>query len=355
MDLILWFSMVFGPFLIHQSLAFGFGSSVNGHVMFCPKQIERFDGLMQHYTAIKPEDNMKDRLMQDTISFGDKNLVVKCIQDNDEATVYIYAPEGYLVDRVKMRFSKNVCNNVKDRISLRQNPLEFKDKEELLFTLVYTFGEGWDAVCISRFYMLTTFENYYAKLERHRPERQDCGDKIVTGDANINCAKEEMLPTGEYEIMDLVTDADPVGEPSLKTLKANSNLKLKCQKYFKKEKTTDGSIQSTPIAIGYITYEGLILEKLFLDSCPDEVEGMYINRLPEPIPNKHLLDTFLIRDNEFILVFKTKKGSCFKIFIGYRLSPCKDTASILRFDHHKVSCPQDWTSDAALDVNRSWF
>ncbi|XP_054263340.1 uncharacterized protein LOC128986821 [Macrosteles quadrilineatus] len=323
-------------------------------VMFCPKQIERFDGLMQHYTAIKPEDNVKDRLMQHKISFGDKNLVVKCVQDDKEATVYIYAPEGYLVDRVKMELRKIACNNVKDRISLRRNPLKFKDKEELSFTLLYKFGEGEDVMCIPRFYTLTTFEDYYAKLKRDRPQQIYCEDEMMKGDAE-DYIKERMLPWGDYEIMDLVTDANPVGEPSLKTLKADSNLKLKCQKYIKKEKTTDGSIQSTPIAVGYITYEGLILEKLFLDSCPDEVEGMYINRLPKPIPNKHLFDISFIKDNEFILVFKTKKGSCFKIFIGYRLSFNKDTATIHRFDHQKVSCPQDWTSDAALNVKGSWF
>ncbi|XP_054265150.1 uncharacterized protein LOC128988010 [Macrosteles quadrilineatus] len=351
MEVTLWVFVVFVSSLILQSSAFRnlFGTSVKGHVLFCPKKYELFYGLLQHNT-IKPEDSMNDLLARRKTSFQ-FSLNVKCVKQNDEATVFVYAPEGYLVDRLKFE-SKEDCDKLKDLADIVGQPEWVRDEygyEEIEYTIMYTLV-GEVPRCLARIYKLITFQ-YYIKLQIGKPQLMDCKEKTVIGDAEINYEKEELFPWGNYEIMDFIKDAEFVGEPSSITLKADSNIKLKCQQYTKKERKEDGSIQSTLLAIGYITYENLILERLFLDSCPvDHVEGVYINRLPKTLDPSY--------EKEFTLVFKTTKGPCFKISISYRFQlkfrPLKKTANIYRYNHREVNCPNVWNSDAAFNVKPPW-
>ncbi|XP_054275247.1 uncharacterized protein LOC128994607 isoform X2 [Macrosteles quadrilineatus] len=363
----LWFFVVLGSSLILQSLASGQVSNTNevqGHVQFFPPQNIDFQRVLQHYT-IKPEYNMKDDLMRQQKSFTDKTLfVVTCVKDISIATVFVYAPEGYLIERVK-NVNKDDCDNdkYKDHIAIIDEPKREKNfplngYEQLEFTIIYTFGEK-TLRCVSRLYKYVTKPikfQYYDILQRSEPQLIDCRKKTETKEAivsrvqrmlrlgdseqasqkhkvsiSIQHEKNRMLPKGDYEIMDLIKDADSVDAPSIITLKADSNIKLKCRQYTKK---------GTSLAVGYITYENLILARLFLDSCPvGKVEGIYINRRPHPIVN------------EFTLVYKTTDGHCFKITIKYQCpEPCEDIVSMNRSDNRQVNCPEDWNSDAAFEV-----
>ncbi|XP_054260125.1 uncharacterized protein LOC128984782 [Macrosteles quadrilineatus] len=296
---------------------------------------------------MKPEDNMNDDLMRRQMSFRNNNLFFKCVKDDNKATVFVYAPEGYLIDRLKIE-SKDDCDKFKDRINIFGQLVRVREEngyEQLEYTIMYPLV-GEEHRCLTRLYKLITFQ-YYTKLRRGDPQLMDCKEKTVIGTADIKYEKEEMLPWGEFEIMDLIKDADFVDKPSIITLNADSNIKLKCQQYTKKEKGRNASIQPTSIAIGYITYKNLILEKLILDSCLDKVEGVYINRLQETSDK--------MNEEEFELVFKTTKGSCFKISISYHFRrPRKDTVFIFRYNHQKVNCPDVWNSDAAFNVKPTW-
>ncbi|XP_054264844.1 uncharacterized protein LOC128987832 [Macrosteles quadrilineatus] len=347
MEVTLWFLVVFGSSLILQSSAFGkrSGSSVKGHVLFCPQKYELFNGLLQHYT-MKPEDSMNDVLARRKMSF-EGNLDVECVKQNDEAKVFVYAPEGYLVDRLMFE-SKEDCKTLKDNTLIvgKLIPAKANNYDMLDFPVTYTLL-GKVRRCVIRPYTLIKLQ-YYTKLYRREPLLIDCEKRTEIGTAKINYKKGEMLPTGNYEIMEFIKDADFVGEPSYITLKAESNIKLKCQQYSKEERKKDGWTHLTPFAVGYITYENLILERLFLDSCPvGEVEGMYINRLPQsPFYEK-----------EFTLVFKTTKGPCFKISISYMFQELFQdneqltyAVNIYRDNHREVNCPDDWNSDAAFNV-----
>lgn len=159
-----------------------------------------------------------------------------------------------------------------------------------------------------------------------------------------------LLSSGTYEILDFNKNMDSVGEPKEFTIQAQENIsdfKLKCQEYEKKNSNGDSKLET-----GLITYQkNIVLEKLYLDSCKNGVEGIYIN-----LVKLTLMSTI----KEFELVFKTKDGKCFKRFISYQtIHETDDKVSIHRKLPEEVNCPKDgdWTSDKALNVRKvnNWF
>lgn len=135
---------------------------------------------------------MKHRSTHHTIPLvSDKNLRVKCEEyDNEakekndnEAKVFIYGPEGYLVDVWRLHYSKDICQQVNKNIYLdeQEQPSQTqKDSEhdELTFSMMYKFS--WENQrCLKRRYTVNTFP-HIAKLDRGISTMTDClGNPVV--------------------------------------------------------------------------------------------------------------------------------------------------------------------------------
>ncbi|XP_054283045.1 uncharacterized protein LOC129000142 [Macrosteles quadrilineatus] len=352
-------AMVFGSLLILLSLASTIADDVKGHVLFSPEQNELFDWLYQSsHTTTEPGNNMKHSSTHHTIPLAsDKNLRVKCEEydneakeeDDNEAKVFIYGPEGYLVDVWRLHYSKDICKQVNKNIYLdeHEQPRQTqKDSEydELTFTMMYKFS--WENQrCLKRHYTVNTLP-HIAKLDRGISTMTDClGTPVETAEEDTESGWEGyLLSSGKYEILDFNKNMDSVGEPREFTIQAEGHLfdfKLKCQQYKKKQSSEEDST----LATGLIMYENnLVLEKLYLDTCNSGVEGIYIN-----LVELTLMSTI----KEFELVFKTKDGQCFKRFISYQtIHETDDKVSIHRKLPEEVNCPKDgdWTSNKALSV-----
>ncbi|XP_054258722.1 uncharacterized protein LOC128983450 [Macrosteles quadrilineatus] len=136
--------------------------------------------------------------------------------------------------------------------------------------------------CFKRRYTMATFLHSpskpsihsipYSKLEREDVEMADCKGTFIDTDAS----RAYLLLRGTYEIMDFMKNGDTLGKSVIETsFKTEANLKLRCQT------DTDVPAKDSAMAEGFIMYEDIILDKLYLDSCTAGVEGIYINVMNE--------------------------------------------------------------------------
>ncbi|XP_054288371.1 uncharacterized protein LOC129004021 [Macrosteles quadrilineatus] len=344
--------VVFGSFLIYQIYIEGAScfltSKTKGHVEVIPKRERQFFNLYQYLPKfINPENHLKDGVTKYNIPFvAGKYLLVKCVKDSKEAKVFIYGPEGYLIDIFKPRNTENVCNQVKEditRFSVTRptgDVLKFKIKYKI--ERLY-FSGNFHQDCLYREYIVTT-HLHYAKLDREKSILTDC----INGAETPHTTTDYFLPSDTSEIMDYKKIQNPVGEPITFNANANSKIKMNCQQYTEETISSTKKTTSKTMARLFITYEDVILDTLFLDRCTDE--GIYINRV-----NKNT-----VGDYKFTLVFKRNNfwGKCYKTHIFLESDDFKERVRIRRTDPYYVSCPKtkDWTSNEALKVEKPiWF
>ncbi|XP_054277844.1 uncharacterized protein LOC128996497 [Macrosteles quadrilineatus] len=345
------FTVVFGSFLISQSLAdiLSFSekeTEIKGHVLDFPLQrdepqfIESWEILPE---KIDPENKLKNGGITEKnfqLKPG-KNLLVKCVEGDNEVNAFVYGSEGYFIDRLKLKKSNMVCAQLVDNISVGET---FR-AEKFRFNIIYKFNVESKHCsfifikpktcgrCYTRVYEITTTLHYHL-LRRLKAKYTNCRDNV---NKNADNESVELLEWNYYEVTEFHQYGDPVGDPVFTDFKTDQNLKLKCQQYNKIP------AEVSTIAVGFIMYkEYIILEKLSLDTCTTGVEGIYINRMK--------IKSYLEMAEEFKLVFKNKDGNCFKMDIYYFINSITGDVSIRRYAPGRVNCLNDWTSDAALEV-----
>ncbi|XP_054258731.1 uncharacterized protein LOC128983459 [Macrosteles quadrilineatus] len=343
-------TVVLGAFLIPQSLAeFGFGlfskgTETKGHVVDFPLQKHAFYESRQTLPKQNdPEDNMKSGgIAEKNIKFVlGKTLLLKCVEVNNELIMFVYGSEGYFIDRLKVDKSKKFgCNQLLENISVRDDPTWSltPERTKFEFNIIYKFTvgrKGRTYNCLTRTYTVVIYL-HYPTLERGAGKMTDCNG-AETGTENSERAY--LLPRGDNEIIKFHLDGDPFETPVINTFK--TGLKLICQRY----NTIPAGYK---ISVGFIMYEEIILERLTLDSCKHGDEGMYINiKKVKKYPDA---------DKEFTLVFQLTNGYCYKMDIWFQfVDSVKDVVNIRRYAPGEVSCPSDWTSDAAMDVQAPWY
>ncbi|XP_054288005.1 uncharacterized protein LOC129003733 [Macrosteles quadrilineatus] len=179
-----------------------------------------------------------------------------------------------------------------------------------------------DVVCASRQYTVTSI-NYYAKLDREGLKRMDCNKKTVVGTQYLS-KNDWLLSSGTFDIRDFNKYGNPDDTPISYLLRYDPQLELKCQTYTME---TKGWLKQKTTITASIIHEGIILEKLFLDSCTDE--GIYIDKIGR----------YTYYNRHFTLEYKRKDKRCFimGIDLAYN-SPFKDV-KVSRGDLHEFNCP----------------
>ncbi|XP_054279277.1 uncharacterized protein LOC128997663 [Macrosteles quadrilineatus] len=321
-------------------------AEIKGHVLDFPLQRdepEDFDSCQVLPKNIDPENKLKNgRITEKNFKLETgKNLLVKCVEGDNEVNAFVYGSEGYFIDRLKLEKSNMHCAQLVDNISVGKT---FRGKV-FIFNIIYKFDvEGKHCKffffkpktcgrCYSRSYEITTTLHYHI-LRRLGAIYTNCRD-----DEYIKAYKEsvELLSSRQYEVIEYHLYGDPVGNPVFTDFKTDQNLKLKCQQYNKIP------AEDSTIAVGFIMYdEDIILEKLSLDTCTTGVEGIYINR--------RKIKTYKDSIKIFTLVFKKRDGNRFKMDINYFINGINEDVVITRYAPGGVNCPDDWTSDAALEV-----
>ncbi|XP_054258756.1 uncharacterized protein LOC128983484 [Macrosteles quadrilineatus] len=338
-------TVVFGAFLIRQSLAgLLWGANSIGHVVDFPLQKHAFYESRQTLPKQNdPQDNLKSGITEKNLKLvPGKTLLLKCVEVKNELIMFVYGSEGYFIDRLNVDKSKEFgCNQLLENIFVQDDPTWSFTPEltKFEFNIIYRFtveGKGRKYSCVTRTYTVV-IDLHYPALERGPGKMTDCNG-AETGAENSERAY--LLPRGDGEIMEFHVHGDPIERPVINTFK--TGLKLICQQY-------NTIPAGDKISVGFIMYEEIILERLPLDSCKHGVEGMYINiKKVEKYPDA---------DKEFTLVFQQKNGYCYKMDIWLQFVDFneKDEVNIRRYAPGEVSCPSDWTSDAAMNVQAPWY
>ncbi|XP_054287049.1 uncharacterized protein LOC129002940 [Macrosteles quadrilineatus] len=345
----LLFTVVFGSFLICQGLAdtgsLSKGAEIKGHVLDFPlprDESEHFSSFQALPNHIDPENKLKNgRITEKNVELvPGKSLLVKCVEGDNEVNAFVYGSEGYFIDRLKLGKSKMVFSQLLYISVSKDTPFRVED-DTFTFKIIYKFNventkpdslekQMPSLRCYSRYYQVKTILHYHT-LRRLATEYTNCEGTKIENESDEGVS---LLPWDHYEIIEFHQYGDPFGDPVLTTFeKTNDALTLKCQQY---NKIPAGD---STIATGYIVYKDIILEKISLDTCTTGVEGICIK------------ENNSSEGKEFTLLFKQKDGNCFKMNIWFTyLLGVEGKVSLTRDAPSGVNCPNDWTSDAALEV-----
>ncbi|XP_054269892.1 uncharacterized protein LOC128991149 [Macrosteles quadrilineatus] len=353
--------VLFGILLVLFILTAGISAKAktNGHVLFTThhNQIPGFTGrlVQDPDMEMKPKDQRKDSTQYDLplTKVESKKLLVECEEkedvgkiENSVAKAFLYSQEGFLVDELMLEYSKDVCKQVKDYISLDEGKFEMKtagrEYDELEFNIEYRFAKE-DHKCYKRNYKIITLD-YVAILKRDLLTKIECKEGSATGAAGGSTGGIKHLEEdGLYEIWDFIKGS-PRNEPIVSSFtdEPGQDFKLTCREY-----DMNGERSGT-MASGLITYQKIVVDRLFLDSCSTKTDGIYIGKMTEEKPR---------RRNYFAIVFRNKDGQCFSREISKVQRNSYDASYFInRSKPEKVKCRKDWKSGKELNIKGlAWY